>query len=179
MVLIPQTSVYKKWKVEHFWKSKNYLNKIYLTCGKHEKDLIILHLPMKFENHAMYRESEFLPFISCKLRSVESVPSLIDWTKYNSEVLIDYHLSAYISAAVSIPDVSGAYFSCYIHTWCVTDIPQLWRIFLTNQAWIQQLKNTSDRSSMNTAAEEYPWQIRHGYSSWSISLTHQVWIQQL
>jgi hypothetical protein len=85
------------------------------------------------------------PFNSCKLRSVESVPSLNDWTKYNSEVLIDYHLSAYTSAAVSRTDVSGilqllypylmcqrytsaavsrtdlsgVYFSCCIHAWFV------------------------------------------------------------
>jgi hypothetical protein len=30
---------------------------------------------------------------------------------------------------------------------------------------MQQLKNTPDKSGMNTAAEEYLSQIRHGYSS--------------
>jgi hypothetical protein len=83
-----------------------------------------------------------------------------------------------------MPDVSGVFFSCYIHASCVRVILQLLypclicesyssadvsmsyfsgvflsgysscRITLTQQAWIQQLKNNPDKSDMDTAAEE-------------------------
>jgi hypothetical protein len=54
-----------------------------------------------------------------------------------------------------------------------------WRIPLTNQAWIQQLKNTPTKSGMDTAADEYHWQIWHGYSRWTIPLPNQAWKQQM
>jgi hypothetical protein len=41
-----------------------------------------------------------------------------------------------LSAAVSLPDVLGVYFSCSIHAWCVRDILQLLYPCLMCQGYI-------------------------------------------
>ena len=80
-----------------------------------------------------------------------------------------------------------------IYPWQIRHGYSSWRIPLTHQAWMQQLKNNPGKLGMDTAAKAIPlkgqarihqlkytpWQIRHGYSSWSIPLTNQSWIQQL
>jgi hypothetical protein len=63
-----------------------------------------------------------------------------------------------------MPDVSGVCLRCCVHVyfprgifqqpWPIRRVYSSWRILLANQVWIQQLKNISDRSSMDTAAEE-------------------------
>jgi hypothetical protein len=70
----------------------------------------------------------------------------------------------YTSAAVFMPDASGVCLSCCIHAWFFTGILQLLYPCIP------------DTSSMDTAAAEYPWHNRDGYSSWRITLTNQACI---
>jgi hypothetical protein len=60
MPLLSSKSVYHFYFPEAFLQVKKLMEKIYSETEKQGKGKIMLHLPMKFENHAMNRENKFL-----------------------------------------------------------------------------------------------------------------------
>ena len=52
--------IYHFYFPEAFLQVKKLMEKIYSETEKQGKGKIMLHLPMKFENHAMNRENEFI-----------------------------------------------------------------------------------------------------------------------